>query len=200
MIAAVYLRVSTDAQTEKNQEPDCLRLCTARALEPHVIRETMSGAKKRPGWERLKDMVRTGRARVVVFWALDRTGRTRVQIAHDLSELWRWGAQVVSVKDAWVDQPPGPLRDLLVQIMAWAAENERAKLIERTRAGIARARSEGKQIGRARSIPEPVRARILEMHAHCPDWTPGMVSRALKAEGLGDFHRVSVRSIWVRAA
>lgn len=200
MTAAVYLRVSTDAQTEKNQEPDCLRLCTARSWEPHVLRERMSGVKKRPEWERLKDLVRTGRCRVVVFWALDRTGRTRVQIAHDLSELWRWGAQVVSVKDAWVDQPAGPLRDLLVQIMAWAAENERAKLIERTRAGIARARAEGKQIGRSRSIPEPVRARILEMHRICPDWTPGQVSRALKAEGLGDFHRVSVRSIWVRAA
>lgn len=153
MRAGNYLRVSTDKQDESNQEPDCRRLCEARGWEPIWYREVMSGAKKRPVWDRLKEDVRTGVIRVVVFWALDRTGRTRVQIAHDLGELFRYGAEVASVKDAWLDMPAGPTRDLLVEIMAWVAEGERSRLIERTKAGLARAVAAGRKLGR-RAIPD----------------------------------------------
>jgi DNA invertase Pin-like site-specific DNA recombinase len=156
MKAAIYLRVSTDKQTEENQEPDCRRLCEARGWEPVVYREVESGVKRRPKWDRVKDDVRTGVCRAVVVWALDRTGRTRVQVAHDLSELFRWGAVVASVKDAWLDQATGPLRDLLVQIMAWVAEGERARLIERTKAGMARARAAGVKLGRRALPPDKV--------------------------------------------
>jgi putative DNA-invertase from lambdoid prophage Rac len=152
MKAAVYLRVSTDKQTEENQEPDCIRLCEARGWEPVIYREVESGVKRRPKWDRVKNDVRTGVCRAVVVWALDRTGRTRVQVAHDLSELFRWGAVVASVKDSWLDQATGPLRDLLVQIMAWVAEGERARLIERTKAGMARAKAAGVKLGR-RALP-----------------------------------------------
>jgi DNA invertase Pin-like site-specific DNA recombinase len=151
--AGNYLRVSTDKQDESNQEPDCRRLCEARGWEPVWYREVMSGAKKRPVWDRLKEDVRTGAIRVVVFWALDRTGRSRVQIAYDLGELFRYGAEVASVKDAWLDMPAGPTRDLLVQIMAWVAEGERSRLIERTKAGLARAVAAGRKLGR-RAIPD----------------------------------------------
>jgi DNA invertase Pin-like site-specific DNA recombinase len=153
MKAGNYLRVSTEKQDESNQEPDCRRLCEARGWEPVWYREVMSGAKKRPVWDRLKEDVRTGAIRVVVFWALDRTGRTRVQIAHDLGELFRFGAEVASVKDAWLDMPAGPTRDLLVQIMAWVAEGERSRLIERTKAGLVRAVAAGRKLGR-RAIPD----------------------------------------------
>lgn len=153
MKAGNYLRVSTDKQDESNQEPDCRRLCEARGWEPVWYREVLSGAKKRPVWDRLKEDVRTGAIRVVVFWALDRTGRTRVQIAYDLGELFRFGAEVASVKDAWLDMPAGPTRDLLVQIMAWVAEGERSRLIERTKAGLARAVAAGRKLGR-RAIPD----------------------------------------------
>ncbi|HJX54009.1 MAG TPA: recombinase family protein [Polyangia bacterium] len=159
MKAAVYLRVSTDKQSEANQEPDCRRLCEARAWEPIFYREVQSGAKKRPVWDRLKDDVRTGAVRAVVFWALDRTGRNRVQIAHDLGELFRFSAQVASVKDAWLDMPAGPMRDLLVQIMAWVAEGERSRLVERTNAGLARARLLGHRLGRP-ALPSALRLAI----------------------------------------
>ena len=165
MKAAIYLRVSTDKQTEENQEPDCLRLCEARGWEPVIYREVESGVKRRPKWDRLKDDVRTGACRAVVVWALDRTGRTRVQVAHDLSELFRWGAVVASVKDAWLDQATGPLRDLLVQIMAWVAEGERSRLIERTKAGLERARRLGVRLGRRPKITGEVARRVSELAA-----------------------------------
>jgi putative DNA-invertase from lambdoid prophage Rac len=193
MIAAVYLRVSTDRQDEANQEPDCLRLCAARGWEPRVYRETESGAKRRPQWDRLKEAVRKGDARAVVFWALDRTGRNRVQIAHDVGELWRWGAEIASVKDAWVDQAPGPLRDLLVQLMGWFAQTERDRLRERTRAGLARARANGVQLGRPNAMPDAAREAARRLAAALPGATPGDVRRHLKERGFGDFARRTVQ-------
>lgn len=160
MKAAIYLRVSTDDQTEVNQEPDCLRLCAARGWEPLFVRETASGAKDRPGWKRVVELARRGNVQAVVFWALDRIGRRRVQVAHDVSELARFKVHIVSVQDAWLDQPDGPLRDLLVQLMAWVAEGERRRLIERTNAGLARARREGTRLGRP-PVSAEVRARVL---------------------------------------
>ena len=193
MIAAVYLRVSTDRQDEANQEPECLRLCAARGWEPKVFRETESGAKRRPVWDRVKEAARKGDVRAVVFWALDRTGRSRVQVAHDLGELWRWGAEVASVRDAWVDQPAGPLRDLLVQLMGWFAQMERDRLRERTRAGLERARANGVQLGRPNAMSPEARARALELRREHVTWTPGEVRLQLKAEGLGDFARRTVQ-------
>jgi putative DNA-invertase from lambdoid prophage Rac len=148
MKAAAYLRVSTDRQDEKNQEPDVLRVCQARGWEPAIFREQESGAKVRPEWERVKLAVHRGDIGAVVVWALDRAGRDRVRLAHDIAELGRKGATVVSVREPWLDQPAGPMRDLLLQIMAWFAETERARLIERTLAGQERARAQGKHIGR----------------------------------------------------
>lgn len=192
MIAAVYLRVSTDRQDEANQEPECLRLCAARGWEAHLYRETESGAKRRPQWDRVKDAARKGEVRAVVFWALDRAGRNRVQLAHDLGELWRWGAEIASVRDAWVDQPAGPLRDLLVQLMGWFAQTERDRLRERTRAGLARARAAGVVLGRPSAMPAEARARARDIAAD-PRRTPGEVRRALMAEGFGSFARRTVQ-------
>ena len=189
MNAAIYLRVSTDRckcghaptahsecracgrcncsayapdQDESNQEPECRRLCDARGWsDPLVVRERESGAKRRPEWRSLVEKVRKGEVRAVVFWAVDRIGRNKVQAAHDLRELSRFGAQLVSVQDAWLDQPEGPTRSLMVDIMAWVAEGERSRLIERTKAGMRRAAAEGKEIGRPRALVDLARARAL---------------------------------------
>lgn len=155
MKAAIYLRVSSkdgERQDEANQEPDCARLCAARGWEPILFRERESGAKVRPEWRRLLEAARTGHVGAVVFWALDRTGRDSVQVCHDLRELARWGVHIASVKDSWVDQPPGPFRDLMLQIVAWFAEGERRRLIERTKAGLDRARALGVRLGRKPTV------------------------------------------------
>lgn len=181
MKAAIYLRVSSKdgRQDEANQEPDCARLCTARGWEPVVFRERESGVKERPEWRRVLEAARLGHVGAVVFWALDRTGRNRVQVAHDLGELFRWRVHVASVKDSWLDVGPGPLRDLLVQVMAWVAEGERERLRERTRAGIDRARRMGVRLGRP-----PVDAKALATAVTSA--LNGMpVARAARLAGVG---------------
>lgn len=135
-------------QDEANQEPDCLRICEARGWEPEYYREKESAVKYRPEWEALKTAVHRGKVGAVVVWALDRAGRNRVQLSHDLAEIVRKGATVVSVREPWVDQPMGAMRDLLIQLMGWFAESERVRLIERTKAGQARAWAAGKRKGR----------------------------------------------------
>lgn len=165
MKAAIYLRVSTEEQQHANQLPECERLCTARGWDPVVHVETESGAKERPGWSAVLELARRGQIGAVVIWALDRAGRTRVQVAHDLAELFRWQVQVVSVRDPWLDVAPGPLRDLLVQILAWVAEGERDQLIARTKAGQLRARAQGRAPGRPKADPKKI-AKALRLVAN----------------------------------
>jgi putative DNA-invertase from lambdoid prophage Rac len=129
-----------------------------------IYREVESGAKRRPKWDEVKRAVHRGEAGAVVVWALDRAGRDRVRLSSDLAELSRKNAIVVSVREPWVDQPVGPLRDLLIEIMAWVAASERARIVERTKAGIARAVAMGRKLGR-RPTPEP-KVRILRVLWH----------------------------------
>ena len=71
---------------------------------------------------------------------------------NDVLELDRLGVQVVSVRETWLDTA-GPTRGLLVAVFSWAAEQERARLIERTKAGMKRSKrhrtKSGRPVGRA---------------------------------------------------
>lgn len=184
MRAAIYLRVSTEEQQPQNQVEKCVSICSARGWEGLQFVEVESGAKKRPVWERVMEYARLGEIGAVVVWSTDRIGRTRTQIAHDLAELLRFGAVCVSVQQPWLDSTPaGPMRDLLVQVMGWVAEGERIELIARTKAGLARARAQGKVLGRPRTPPEVVakvlriaRQQTLPGHARP---TPGQIARQL---------------------
>jgi DNA invertase Pin-like site-specific DNA recombinase len=68
----------------------------------------------------------------------------------DVTELDRIGVTVVSVRESWLDTG-GPVPNLLLAIFGWCAEQERARLIERTKAGLATARRRGKRLGRPRA-------------------------------------------------
>lgn len=187
MKAAVYLRVSSKAgrQDEANQEPDCARLCTARGWEPVWHRERESAVKDRPEWRAVVESARRGQVQAVVVWALDRIGRSRVQVAHDLAELGRFRVAIASVQDGWLDQPVGPLRDLLIQVMGWVAEGERQRLIERTRAGLARAAARGRKGGRPRrGISSQGISRALALRQMGASWETA--AAALVREGLAD--------------
>jgi DNA invertase Pin-like site-specific DNA recombinase len=182
--AAIYLRVSTDAQGVANQRPDCERLCDARGWDPLLFMETGSGAKvDRPAWLGVLELARRGELAAVVFWSLDRIGRDRHQVVHDLEELARWRVAIVSHQESFLDLPAdGPMRETLVRWWAWIAQQERQRLIERTKAGLARARAQGKQLGRPR-VPDQVVSRILGAHRQlllgggAP--SPGLIARAL---------------------
>lgn len=150
--AALYLRVSTDRQTTANQRGDLERLALARGLTPLVYEETESAAKARPVLDRMLADARAGRVQAVVVWALDRLHRSMHGAIATVLELDRLGVQVISLREPWLDTS-GPVRSLLVAIFGWVAEQERTRLIERTKAGLERARSEGKRLGRPPCSP-----------------------------------------------
>jgi DNA invertase Pin-like site-specific DNA recombinase len=150
MKAAVYVRVSTDRQTVQNQLADLERLAQARGYEVTIYEEVESAAKARPVLDRLLADARAGRVQAVAVWALDRLHRSMVGAIQTVLELDRLGVRVLSARESWLDTD-SPVRPLLVAIFGWVAEQERTRLIERTRAGMARARQEGKKIGRPRT-------------------------------------------------
>jgi putative DNA-invertase from lambdoid prophage Rac len=151
---AIYLRVSTDDQTTANQAPECEQLASQRGQVVARYVETGSAVKHRPAFEQMLKDAKRGRFDVLVIWAIDRFGRSMVGNLRDLNELERVNVAVVSVRESWLDTS-GPTRGLLTAIFSWCAEQERARLVERTKAGLERAKrrgtKSGRPIGRARA-------------------------------------------------
>lgn len=148
--AALYLRVSTADQTVDNQRPDLERAAQARGLPVVVVySENVSAAAKiRPQYQRMMQDARESAFEVLLVWALDRFGRSMTGNITDVLALNRLGVQLISVQEPWLDTG-GPIRDLLLAIFSWVAEQERKRLSERIRAGHARAFAAGGPTGRA---------------------------------------------------
>ena len=151
---ALWLRASTSDQSAANQEPELRALAAARGLE---VVETYrlegesawsgSGGYRTALGAMLQD-ARQGRFSVLLTWALDRLSRegplATLQLVDRLS---RAGVTVVSLHEPWTEAG-GELRELLLAITGWVARMESQRRSERTKAGLERARSEGKRIGR----------------------------------------------------
>lgn len=163
-VAALYVRVSTDRQTADNQKAEVLQLARARGYEPVIYEEVESAAKARPVLDRVMTDVRAGRVQAVVVWALDRLHRSMTGAINMVLECDRLGVPVLSVREGWLDTS-GPVRPLLVAIFGWVAEQERSRLIERTKAGLERARREGKILGRPRVSPVKLAAARADVAA-----------------------------------
>ena len=150
--AALYVRVSTDRQTAENQVAEVRQLAVARGFEPVIYEEVECAAKARPVLDRMLADVRAGRVQAVAVWALDRLHRSMTGAINTVLELDRLGVPVLSVREGWLDTG-GPVRPLLVAIFGWVAEQERERLIERTKAGLAARPPPGEACSAARGRP-----------------------------------------------
>ena len=144
----IYLRVSKGERHTDNQRPDVERVIATRglALVDEYI-ENASAARTRPVFDQMLREAHRGAFDVLVVWALDRFGRSMVGNLRDVLELDRCGVQVVSVRETWLDTGSA-VRPLLIAIFGWVAEQERATIVARTKAGLDRVRRQGKQLGR----------------------------------------------------
>jgi DNA invertase Pin-like site-specific DNA recombinase len=146
--AALYLRVSTLDQHPETQLHDLRQMATQRGY--HIVTEftdRISGTKaKRPGLDQLMTGARRGQFDVVLVWASDRIARSVRHFLDVLDELNRLNVEFVSFREQ-IDTG-GPLGRALVVIIGAIAELERNLIIERVRAGMRRARIEGRHIGR----------------------------------------------------
>lgn len=145
---ALYYRVSSDEQTTACQKPEVEALVKARNLTVIKVYDEMgSAAKFRPEFEQMLLDAKAHHFDTLVIWALDRFGRSMPGNINDVLALDKLGIKVISVREPWMDTA-GPVRELLIAIFSWAAQQERARLIERTKAGLVVARAKGKKLGR----------------------------------------------------
>jgi DNA invertase Pin-like site-specific DNA recombinase len=147
--AALYLRVSTLDQHPETQLHDLHLLAQQRGYEiaAKYTDHGVSGARvRRPGLDQLMAEARRGRFDVVVVWACDRLARSVRHFLEVLDELNRLNIEFVSFRENL--DTGGALGRAVVVIISAIAELERSLIIERVRAGMRRAKLEGRHIGR----------------------------------------------------
>jgi DNA invertase Pin-like site-specific DNA recombinase len=146
--ASLYMRVSSLDQHPETQLYDLQQMAAQRGYE--VVKEyidRISGAKaRRPGLDELMYDARRGKFDVVLVWASDRIARSVKHFLEVLDELNRLNIEFVSFREQ-IDTG-GPLGRAVVIIIGAIAELERNLIIERVRAGMRRAKLEGRPIGR----------------------------------------------------
>lgn len=169
MRAALYARVSTKDQNLKRQTDEMRAFAKARGWEV-VVEETdkLSGTKDdRPGLARVMKLAKARKIDVVIVQSLDRFGRSVKHLVTTLADLEALGVQFVSVSQGFdTTTPTGRLQ---MQMLAAFAEFERTLLVERVLSGLARARREGKTLGRPQTAVDS--ARVKRLRKQGSSWT-----------------------------
>ena len=155
--AVLYLRVSTLDQTTANQERELRQIAERVGYEIVKVYKDhgISGAKgrdKRPAFDAMCRDAAKRQFDVVMAWSVDRLGRSLQDLVGFLSELHALRIDLF-LHQQGLDTTT-PAGKAMFQMMGVFAEFERSIIQERVRAGLARARSEGKQLGRPRLAPE----------------------------------------------
>jgi DNA invertase Pin-like site-specific DNA recombinase len=149
--AAIYLRVSTTGQTVENQRRELEQVAEHRGWTVAGIYEDagISGAKsrdQRPGLDQLLKDASRRKFDVVMAWAIDRIGRSLSDLLSTIEQLQATGV------DLYLDQQnidtTTPAGRLLFQVTGAFAEFERSMIRQRVNAGLARAKAQGKRLGR----------------------------------------------------
>jgi len=157
MTTALYVRTSTDDNDGAAQLSE-LRRVSGGGVE--YVDRGESGTKAfRPAWDNLLRDCRAGKIRAVYATELSRLGRSVVPVVLALDELQRLGVRVVLTRQG-LDYGT-PVGQLVAQILVAVAQLERAQILERTRAGIERAKAKGVRFGRPERSVDAQRAREL---------------------------------------
>jgi DNA invertase Pin-like site-specific DNA recombinase len=160
--AAIYARVSTFDQEPENQLQELRRYVETRGwAAKEYVDKGVSGAKdSRPALDTLVRDAKRWRFDVLVCWRLDRLGRNLKHLVGLLDDLQVLGVAFVSLGEG-IDATT-PAGRLQMHLLASVAQFERERIAERVKAGLARARAEGRRLGRPRRVApdgllEPVR-------------------------------------------
>ena len=154
-----YVRVSTAGQATGNQVQEIQT--TGFRIEPRrVVTETVSGSvatAQRRGFARLLDRLEAGD--VLVVTKLDRLGRNAMDVGSTVAKLADLGVRVHCLALGGVDLTSSTGK-LTMNVINAVAEFERDLLIERTQAGLSRAKAEGKRLGRPASLTVDQRGSV----------------------------------------
>jgi DNA invertase Pin-like site-specific DNA recombinase len=163
---AIYARVST---VDRGQDPETQLL----ALREYAMRrgflcvgeyvEYASGTREdRPRYRALLEVARKRQVDVVLVWRYDRFARSTQALVHALKEFHSLGVDFISYQENL--DTTTPQGEMIFTVMASLAQFESALISERVKAGMARAKAQGKRISQA-PIAQQVQDRIAELHA-----------------------------------
>ena len=148
---ALYLRVSTSEQTTRNQRRELRAVAERHGWTVVATFEDagISGSKgreSRPGFDALMMAVARREIDMVAAWSVDRLGRSLMDLLGFLRDLHAKGVDLFLHQQGLDTSTPSG--KAMFQMLGVFAEFERAMIRERVLAGLARARADGKQLGR----------------------------------------------------
>lgn len=156
-----YCRVSTQDQNPENQLGEIA--AAGFSVDPRrVVFETISGsvpASERPGFARLLDRLED--EDVLIVTKLDRLGRNAMDVRATVETLANSNIRVHCLALGGIDLT-SPAGKMTMSVIAAVAEFERDLLIERTQAGLERAKASGKPLGRPKALDKPQESLVLE--------------------------------------
>ncbi len=176
---AVYARVSTTdkGQETANQTTAMEAFADKRnwSITHHYTENESGGKADRPQFKAMMEAARKGKFDVLLFWSLDRFSRegTYETLEH-LKKLDSYGVRFVSMQEEYLDTL-GPFREAVIGILAAVAKMERQRISERVKAGMARAKAQGKTMGRPkRVVDQDSLIRMVQ-----DDWSLSEIATAL---------------------
>jgi DNA invertase Pin-like site-specific DNA recombinase len=149
-----YARCST---TDREQDPETQLLplrefASAQGWQvagEFTDRASATDLRGRTAWRDLLDRAARRRVDCILCWKLDRCFRSVAHMATTVEQLRRWGVGLRSYSEPWLDTSgASPVADLMLNILASFAQFEKALIAERVRAGMARAKRQGRPLGR----------------------------------------------------
>ncbi len=161
----LYARVST---LDKGQDPETQLLALREYAERRGFRlvgeyvdHASGGRDDRPQYRALLDAARKRQLDVVLVWRYDRFARSTQALVNAMKEFQHLGVDFISYQEN-IDTTT-PQGEMVFTVMASLAQFESALMSERVKAGMARAKAQGKRIAR-QPIPAGVRRRITQLY------------------------------------
>lgn len=158
MKVAIYGRTST---SDKDQNPETQLLPLREFVKAqnwetygeYVDQVPATDLAHRTAWRQLLEAASRKKFDILLVWRMDRAFRSVLDAATTLERLRTWGVGLRSYSEPWLDTT-SPFGEALYYITVAYAQLERGILRERVRAGMDRARKEGRQIGRPRVMDQ----------------------------------------------
>ena len=153
MKIAIYARVSKNDESQDPQNQLNPLRDYAKALGGEIVEEYVDlasgGSSDRENFLRMLNDAQKHRFDLLLIWALDRFSREGISNTLGyLKRLGRNGIALKSLQESWLDTQDAGLGQLLLAIFSWVAQQERMRIVERTKAGLERAKRQGKKLGR----------------------------------------------------
>ena len=152
MKAAIWARVSTTDQETENQVSNLEAWADAKnhdVVEIYTVNESAYRGAQRKALEAVYRDAHQGRFEVLLVWSLDRLSREGIrQTLEIFNKLSGHGVQVLSFQEPWTAAAGPEIRELMISITGWIANQYSRRLSENTKAGLARAKANGVRLGR----------------------------------------------------